>query len=1454
MAVTPEFDQWSAAALGRNPWANPDTLIRKYTEQYGPVAQKKAQDVTDETGPSFIDLLGRGLAHGSLKLGEAGGVALRYIGGLSGMEGVQETGADIARYFGREAAAYTPPEDIQGSIVDKPGLLLDSSWWAYNLADVVPSLAASLVPGVGAAKAIQVGGKAVAMNPATISKLARIGGSIVGGVTGGSLEGAHTFQEVLRRGGTEQEARRAMELMTLASAGLNALSLGHALRATGSRLGMAGHMATAGVIEGLTEWLEEPAEAMILGDDVLEAMRQGLNVFPIAAVTGGLGAGVVSGTPDTTAAQMVRRLGGPEIVTTKAGLPVDKWRQLAAGLDKQIESKLNPATAQQNLTPRRARIMEGMRRDGVRLQEIQQILTGMADAAEAGTLPSVLNNITNRKQVEYIRDKIAMAERAPERAEELLRFPKDDEIYLRKMGMGTPERWQQAVDSVRQFIVGETPQQQRTRALAEAERELIGAKIPGWFPTPPQVTEKLLDLADIHEDMQVLEPSAGTGSIADSIREQHPNAKLAVIELQDRLRRVLELKDYKLADRNFLEHTGQYDRIVMNPPFEKNQDIDHVRHAYDLLTPGGKLVSVMGQHAFFANDKKSKAFRDWLETMDATVVDVESGAFNTAKSLRRTGVKTKILMLEKAPLDEIRAKDITPEVTASAEPPTPPQEPPQEPPQAPPEEPPKPPPGAPPPPTGGEQPLPKYAGEPEFHTSVNLNRIKEGPEGIRKLIDTMARERFSEFKGKSLGRVPQEVSISLARILGMTPARLRVLAQDRKWDMSQLHAAKQLAVNSAADLQQLALKAKQTGSDADKIAYEQAYAATAAILSDYAGLATAYGRALNILNQMVGPDKAVLAKLRKLEGATLEQKIDDIAALESPEQVAKYTKESFGARAWDVLLFVWINSLLSGPQTHAVNIMSNTLVSALTDLEYFVASGIGKFHAGDKVYFREAASRAFGNIQGIREALRGVNKVPADLLDKLELRSRNALSAEQLDLKGAAGKIADVTGNIIGVPGKLLQLEDNFFKAYGYRKTLNQLIVHRALSEGLQGEAKQAFIRDQMAHPDKELAERAWKEAQYLTFTNKPGHITQAILRVTREHPVLRFILPFIRTPSNIIRFFAQRTPVAPILMREVREQLAAGGRERDIAMARIMTGSAIGGLVMSLALDGLITGGGPSDPRERQYLYNLGWAPNSIKIGDTYYSYGRLEPIGMLFGVSADLADVMHLMGEGDTSEIASLITLSIAKELANKTWLRGLSEAIRAIEDPDRYGDHWVRNFLGSFLPTGIAQFARTQDPTLRHAETIVEQWKSRLPGLRQGLRPRLNIWGEPIRMSGGLGPDMVSPVYISQQKADSVSRALVDLDYYPGMPQKRIGNVELTPAQYQEYVQLSGMPAKAILQQLISSPGFQAYTTQMKRDLIQDVIRKARRQAATTIESRYPEIRRKQLEQLAAEAVGG
>jgi ubiquinone/menaquinone biosynthesis C-methylase UbiE len=212
---------------------------------------------------------------------------------------------------------------------------------------------------------------------------------------------------------------------------------------------------------------------------------------------------------------------------------------------------------------------------------------------------------------------------------------------LERLGISTGEQLRAAIrelDSLKAEARAEDP-------VKKLERDLVGKKIPGFFPTPKTIVENMIDMADIKPGHEVLEPSAGKGNIAQEIKLSAPNAKLDVVEFNAGLSTLLKVKGFNVVGSDFLEYKGKmYDRIIMNPPFENFQDIDHVKHAYSLLKPGGKIIAIMGAGV---KNSRSKAveFREWLDDMGSYIEDLPEGSFKNAE--RSTGVNTVMVTIEK---------------------------------------------------------------------------------------------------------------------------------------------------------------------------------------------------------------------------------------------------------------------------------------------------------------------------------------------------------------------------------------------------------------------------------------------------------------------------------------------------------------------------------------------------------------------------------------------------------------------------------------------------------------------------------------------------------------------------------------------------------------------------------------------------------------------------------------
>jgi protein-L-isoaspartate O-methyltransferase len=172
---------------------------------------------------------------------------------------------------------------------------------------------------------------------------------------------------------------------------------------------------------------------------------------------------------------------------------------------------------------------------------------------------------------------------------------------------------------------------------------------PQLFPTPPELAALVVERAGIESGQCVLEPSAGTGNLERAVLDRVDTEVLAYeINLDLCLHLGRTFPSYKLQARcvDFLQVTdfmGCYERIVMNPPFADSQDIAHVRHAYGFLKPGGRLVAIMGEGAFFRGDRKATEFREWLEAVGGECEKLPAGSFEASG----TGVNTRLVVIDK---------------------------------------------------------------------------------------------------------------------------------------------------------------------------------------------------------------------------------------------------------------------------------------------------------------------------------------------------------------------------------------------------------------------------------------------------------------------------------------------------------------------------------------------------------------------------------------------------------------------------------------------------------------------------------------------------------------------------------------------------------------------------------------------------------------------------------------
>ncbi|WP_327259998.1 methyltransferase [Streptomyces sp. NBC_01240] len=149
-----------------------------------------------------------------------------------------------------------------------------------------------------------------------------------------------------------------------------------------------------------------------------------------------------------------------------------------------------------------------------------------------------------------------------------------------------------------------------------------------YFPTPPPVVERLIELADLKPGMTVLEPSAGSGAIATAAAAR--GVTVDCVERDPGYAAVLKdagvARQVQVADFLTVPAAPQYDRVVMNPPFTRGTDMAHVEHALRFLNLDGLLVAVMSWAATY-HSAKTAPFRALVEARGGKVEAVAHRAF-----------------------------------------------------------------------------------------------------------------------------------------------------------------------------------------------------------------------------------------------------------------------------------------------------------------------------------------------------------------------------------------------------------------------------------------------------------------------------------------------------------------------------------------------------------------------------------------------------------------------------------------------------------------------------------------------------------------------------------------------------------------------------------------------------------------------------------------------------------
>lgn len=351
------------------------------------------------------------------------------------------------------------------------------------------------------------------------------------------------------------------------------------------------------------------------------------------------------------------------------------------------------------------------------------------------------------------------------------------------------------------------------------------------------------------------------------------------------------------------------------------------------------------------------------------------------------------------------------------------------------------------------------------------------------------------------------------------------------------------------------------------------------------------------------------------------------------------------------------------------------------------------------------------------------------------------------------------------------------------------------------------------------------KFAKEAVFQEKLTGFAATVAKLRAEHPWSVLIIPFVKTPYNILKEGVSYIPgTAPLIKKEIGDSGKFDWalnipEERSKILAKQTIGLGLGITLTTLAKQGLITGSNPED----------GSPPFSMKIGDTWVSYQKIEPLATVMGMSADTQKIIedyknNKNPDREASQYLAAYAEAIKKNVFEKSFMEGLSKAIFAMTDAERHGEAFLTQYANALVPTISATAARVLDPNERESMNFLERAQSRIPVLRESLPIKYKLTGGPEEpsLSGALlGIKVVNPT--------SVEKTLTELGVDIAPAPKKLKGVELSTEQYARLKELSGNLIAQSVERVQNDSRFMAQDKYKKEADMDMLVRNAKRAAA-------------------------
>lgn len=243
----------------------------------------------------------------------------------------------------------------------------------------------------------------------------------------------------------------------------------------------------------------------------------------------------------------------------------------------------------------------------------------------------------------------------------------------------------------------------------------------------------------------------------------------------------------------------------------------------------------------------------------------------------------------------------------------------------------------------------------------------------------------------------------------------------------------------------------------------------------------------------------------------------------------------------------------------------------------------------------------------------------------------------------------------------------------------------------------------------------------------------------------------------------------------------------------------------------GVLTGHYSSDAATRNAQIASGIPPMSVKIGDRWVSYARIEPLSSIMGLTVDtINQFKEGKYTGKDINIPSILAKVLGENFLDKTFTEGLGKMLLAFQEPDRYLESFVVGLTSPVVPALVNQIARLEDPLRREVKDpelsnwILNNLKSRIPGLREALPAQVNLLGQEQQMNTGSVLTGIQTAPVAREQTQTIfDNPYLRMDRMD----RKVGGIELTPELYIGLENRVGDQLNQVSQILVNNPGYNA-----------------------------------------------